>query len=54
MVITTQQLNDSVVCHLPDGREVEIIILSMEGEDITVETDLPEALKVLRRYLAQT
>jgi sRNA-binding carbon storage regulator CsrA len=54
MLISTQQLSDSVVCRLPDGREVEIVIVSMSGEDVMVESDIPAAVKVLRQYLAQT
>lgn len=54
MLISTKELKDSIVCRLPDGREVEIVIASAEGEDVLIETPLPEALKVLRRYLAQT
>jgi sRNA-binding carbon storage regulator CsrA len=54
MLITTEQLSDSVVCRLPDGREVEIVIVSMSGEDVILESDIPAAVKVLRQYLAQT
>lgn len=51
MSITTQQVKDSIICGLPDGRQIEISMVNMEGEDAEVELDVHTALRVLHYYL---
>lgn len=51
MQVTTQQTKESILCSLPDGRQVEIIMVNMIGEDCEIELDLPTALKMLQYYL---
>jgi len=42
---------ESVLCVLPNGKQVEITMVSSIGEDVMAEPDVHEALKILKRYM---
>lgn len=54
MSITTTRIKESIICSLPDGRQIEISMVSLEGEEVEVELDLTVALRVLQHYLRST
>ena len=51
MKIITKQYKDKIVCTLPNGKEVEVSMISMEGEDVCEETDLAEAARLAHQSL---
>ena len=51
MKIITKQYKDIIVCILPNGKEVEVSMISMEGEDVCQETDLTEAARLAHQSL---
>ena len=54
MKILASKLEDSVVCTLPDGHRVEIIMVSVEGEYVYDVPDISEAVKLLQWHLRKT
>jgi len=51
MKIITKQFKDKIVCTLPNGHEVEVCMISMQGEDVCEETDLAEAARLAHQSL---
>lgn len=47
MRVIATQYEDSVVCTLPQGREVEIIMVSAEGDECHAEPNLNSAQDIL-------
>lgn len=51
MKILATQRSESVVCELPDGHQIEITQLVVSGEDVAIETDVGDAVKLLEQHL---
>lgn len=47
MKVVAEQHPDSVVCKFPNGKEVEVTMISVHGEDVTVEENIHEAIRVV-------
>ncbi len=50
MKILVSRLPESVLCTLPNGEQVEITMLSAEGEDVLSEPDIQIAVDMLFEY----
>ncbi len=51
MKIVATQRNESVVCELPNGHQIEVTQLVVSGEDVAIETDVNDAVKLLEQHL---
>jgi hypothetical protein len=51
MKVTVQRNDDEIVCILPDGKEVEIAMVSLEGEEALEEKDLNNAAHIVGQNL---
>ncbi len=47
MKVTATQYEESVVCRLPQGREIEIIMVSAEGDEYSAEPNVESAPSIL-------
>lgn len=47
MRVTATQYEESVVCTLPEGKQIEIIMVSVKGEDHCARPNLDEAPNIL-------
>lgn len=50
MKIIASQLTESVLCTLPTGDQVEVTMLSLEGEDCCAEPSIEGAVQILLNY----
>ena len=51
MKIIANELAESVLCTLPNGDQVEVIMLCAEGEDCSAEPSIEGAVVILKAYL---
>jgi len=47
MRVAATKLEESVVCQLPEGRELEIVMLCAEGDELSAVPDFDSAQTVL-------
>jgi hypothetical protein len=48
MRVVATQLEESVVCRLPEGEEIEIFMLCVEGDEFYAEPDIETAQSILQ------
>lgn len=48
MKILAQLSNESVLCKLPNGSEIEITLISISGEDFSPDLDIQAAIQLLQ------
>ena len=53
MKISTNQHGELIECRLPNGQIIEITMVSVEGEDVIVETDIHEAVRLVQQSLSK-
>ena len=51
MKITVQQYEESFICQMPDGKEIEFTMVSLHNEDVIEETDLRKAVHFVQQSL---
>jgi len=51
MKILATQRSESVICELPDGRQIEVTQLVVFGDEVEIETDVNDAVKLLEQHL---
>lgn len=51
MNVTVERKTDEIVCTLPDGKQVEIAMFSLSGNDMMQETDLKTAAHLVGQSL---
>ncbi|GGZ97013.1 hypothetical protein GCM10008090_01580 [Arenicella chitinivorans] len=49
MKISLRRVDDSIICTLPNGRELELVMICAIGEDHRVELDLRYAEQIIER-----
>lgn len=49
MKISLRRVDDTIICTLPNGRELELVMISAIGEDHSIELDLQYAEQVVQR-----
>lgn len=49
MKISLRRVDDSIICTLPNGRELELVMISAIGEEHCVELDLQYAEQLIER-----
>ena len=52
MKIIANKRNELIECRLPNGKIVEITMVSVEGEEVFVETDIHEAVRLVHQSLS--
>ena len=52
MKIIASKRKELIECHLPNGRIVEITMVSVEGDEAFVDTDIHEAVKLVHQSLS--
>jgi len=48
MKILARLSNESVLCVMPNGNEIEITLINVMGEDATIDLDIQSAIKLIR------
>lgn len=51
MKIQILEREESVLCHLPNGEQVEVTMVQTEGEDATPIEEISEAMRALQKHL---
>lgn len=51
MKIQIMELEESVLCHLPNGEQVEVTMVQTEGEDAEPIAEISEAMRALQAHL---
>ena len=49
MKIIAHQQNEIIICKLPNGKVVEITMVSVHGEDVSEEVDIHEAVRLVHQ-----
>lgn len=52
MKIFASILPESVLCTLPDGEQVEVTMLSVEGDEVFAEPDIKQAVEIVVLFYA--
>jgi carbon storage regulator len=53
MLVVTRRPGEAIVIELPTGELIEVVILSVDGNQIKLGTDAPDDILVLREELLE-
>ena len=48
MKIQARQINESIICRLPNGIEIEVTMFTMAGEDCDSDVDITRAIRLIQ------
>jgi carbon storage regulator CsrA len=54
MPVVTRRPGEAIVIELPTGELIEVVVLSVDGNQIKLGTDAPDEILVLREELLET
>ena len=53
MLVVTRRPGEAIVIELPTGELIEVVVLSVKGNQVKLGTDAPEHLPVVREELLE-
>ena len=53
MLVVTRRPGESIVIELPTGELIEVVVLSVKGNQVKLGTDAPKHLPVVREELLE-
>jgi len=52
MLILTRRLGESIIIETPEGTRIEVAVQAVKGSQVSIGTDAPAVVKILREELA--
>jgi len=53
MLILTRRPGESIIIELPTGKQIQVVVLGVKGNQARVGTDVPEDITILREELLE-